>query len=103
MPTVVLGELWTGFLVGRERTRNETELAEFLASPVVEELPLDRHVARTYSEIVTDLRVAGTPLPTNDIWIAATTARAGAPLLTFDEHFGKIARIGTILLRADSD
>jgi predicted nucleic acid-binding protein len=100
VPTVVLGELWTGFLAGSNHERNEAELAEFVASPVVEEVPVDRHVARTYAEIVTDLRAAGTPLPTNDIWIAAASARAGAPLLTYDEHFRKIARIGTILLLA---
>ena len=95
----MLGELWTGFLASRSRERNEDELAELLASPIVEEVPVDRHVARTYAEIVTDLREAGTPLPTNDIWIAAAAARAGAPVLTFDEHFERIDRIGTILLR----
>jgi predicted nucleic acid-binding protein len=85
--------------VGRER--DEAELATFVANPVVEEIPIDRHVARAYSEIAHDLRAEGTPLPTNDIWIAAAAARVGAPLLTFDDHFSKIGRIGTILLRAE--
>jgi len=99
VPSIVVGELLAGFLGGRQRARNEAELDEFLADPTVEELPVDREIAYVYAEIMTALREAGTPLPSNDVWIAATSARAGAPLLTFDEHFGAIARIGTILLR----
>ena len=72
-----------------------------MANPAVEEVPIDRHVARTYSEIAFDLRAEGKPLPTNDIWIAAASARVGAPLLTFDEHFRQISRVGTILLQAE--
>lgn len=84
----------------RQRARNEAELDEFLADPTVEELPLDREIASIYAEIVTALREAGTPLPSNDIWIAAASARAEAPLLTFDEHFREIGRIGAIVLRS---
>jgi tRNA(fMet)-specific endonuclease VapC len=102
MPSVVLGELLRGFLAGSHRHKNEEALAEFLSEPVVEEITVDLEVARIYAEIVVSLRRAGTPLPTNDAWIAACSARAGAPLLTFDEHFRSIGRIGTILLQADS-
>ncbi|MDP2957705.1 MAG: PIN domain-containing protein [Longimicrobiales bacterium] len=96
MPAVTLGELRTGFLLGDRRDRNEADLREFLASPVVETLVIDEEVSRHYAEIVGDLRRAGTPLPTNDIWIAATAARAGAPVLTSDGHFAKIARVGSL-------
>ena len=64
------------------------------------ELPIDGDVARIYGEILADLRSKGTPLPTNDMWIAAAAARAGVSLLTFDEHFRHIARVGTVLLSA---
>jgi len=100
IPSIVVGELFVGFLPGDRRTRNEEELAEFLANPAVEEVPVDREVARIYADIVTALRRAGTPLPTNDIWIAATSARVGSPILTFDEHFQAVGRVGTILLQA---
>jgi predicted nucleic acid-binding protein len=100
VPTVVLGELHHGFLAGSARDRNETELARFLAHPVVEELPVDHEVARVYADIVAALRRAGTPIPTNDIWVAATCARAGAPLIAYDEHFRAVDRIGTVLLRS---
>ena len=51
-----------------------------------------------YAEIVVALREAGTPLPVNDIWIAACAAAAGASVLTYDAHFRSIRRIGSIIL-----
>jgi predicted nucleic acid-binding protein len=98
LPAVVLGELWTGFLGGKHRDRNAKELATFLDHPVVELLVVDAEVSRIYAEIVVDLRQRGTPLPTNDLWIAAVAARFGAPVLTFDRHFEQIARVGTVVL-----
>lgn len=59
---------------------------------------VDYEVTRHYAEIVADLRAAGTPLPTNDIWIAATAARSGALVLTYDRHFEAMARVGSVVL-----
>ena len=101
VPAVVLGELRTGFLLGGRRDRNELELSEFLANPVVEILPVDDEISRYYADIVVDLRTAGTPVPTNDIWIAATAARAGVPVLTFDTHFRRMARVGSVIPEGD--
>ena len=98
IPAIALGELRTGFLLGGQRLRNEDELEKFLANPATEILPVDAEVSRHYAEIVADLRRAGTPLPTNDIWIAATAARSGALVLTFDGHFEEIVRAGSIIL-----
>jgi len=98
VPAVTLGELRTGFLGGGQRIRNEMELSGFLSNPVVEVLAVDEEVSRHYAEIVSDLRRAGSPLPTNDIWIAATAARAGALVLTYDNHFERITRVGSLLL-----
>lgn len=103
VPAVTLGELRTGFLLGSRRERNEEELRHFLASPVVEEVPVDGEVSRHYAEIVVDLRRAGTPLPTNDVWIAATAARVGAPVLTADRHFEAITRVGAVILGPTPD
>ena len=98
VPTVVLGELWTGFLLGGSLRKNEAELHEFLENPVVEVIEVDHHVARVYAEIVVDLRRAGTPIPTNDIWIAASAARAGATVLTYDIHYRSVSRVGSLCL-----
>ncbi len=96
--SIVLGELWTGFILGNRLEKNEAELREFLDNPVVERLSIDPDVARLYGEIVVDLRRAATPIPTNDIWIAAAAARAGATVLTYDPHFEKISRVGSLVL-----
>jgi tRNA(fMet)-specific endonuclease VapC len=98
VPAVTIGELWAGFLLGSQLDRNAAELQAFLAHPSVEEIPVDRQVARAYGEIVVELRQAGTPLPTNDVWIAASAARVGATVLTFDGHFKSIRRVGSIIL-----
>ena len=101
MPCVVLGELYAGFRMGSRVGRNEKELQEFLAEPVVEELSTDHEVARIFGAMVADLRTRGTPRPINNIWIAATCARAGATLLTFDLHFLDFPRVGTLVLQPE--
>jgi predicted nucleic acid-binding protein len=98
VPVIVIGELCAGFAKGSRLQRNLRELDEFLSLPVVETLPVDRQTAEVFGEIVEDLRQRGRPIPVNDIWIAATCARAGATLLTWDPHFREIPRIGMMLL-----
>ena len=98
MPSVVIGELWTGFLLGTRRAENIRELDEFLNHAVVEIVPIDEEVAHICGEIIVELRRKGRPLPTNDIWIAATAVRAGGTVLTFDEHFQEITRVGALIL-----
>lgn len=98
VPAIALGELRTGFLLGNRRAQNEEALREFLDSPVVEELVADAEASRHYAEIVVDLRRAGTPIPTNDVWIAAIAAREGALVVTYDPHFERIARVGSVVL-----
>lgn len=97
--TIVLGELRTGFVLGGRRGRNEAELDTFLDNPAVEVLLVDAETSRHYAEIVAELRRAGTPLPTNDIWIAACAARNGTTVLTCDDHFECIGRVGSIVVR----
>ena len=98
VPSIVVGELRAGFQLGSRADDNAGELDEFLSHPFVEALLVDTSVAQIYGEIFADLRSRGRPLPTNDIWIAATAARAGATVLTFDRHFESVARIGSIVL-----
>ena len=98
VPVVVLGELFAGFEQGSGKIKNLAELDEFLSVPVVEVLPVDRTGAETFGEIIADLRRQGRPIPTNDIWIAATCARAGATLITWDAHFRAIARCSSLIL-----
>jgi tRNA(fMet)-specific endonuclease VapC len=96
---VVLGELRAGFALGRKKAANERELGSFLENSVVHVLAIDDDAARIYADIVVALRAAGTPVPTNDIWIAAVSAREGATVLTFDGHFRAIGRVGHHILQ----
>ena len=98
MPVIVLGELRTGFRLGTYFDRNEEELQEFLDSPVVHTLDVDNMATYHFADTVAELRRAGTPVPTNDIWIAAIAIREGAMVITYDEHFKRIHRVGTRLL-----
>ena len=98
LPSVVIGELQTGFLQGDQCERNEVELAHFLSHSAVNEIRIDHPVARIYAEIWVALRTHGTPLPTNDIWVAACAARNGSTVLTFDDHFRAIERVAALVL-----
>jgi tRNA(fMet)-specific endonuclease VapC len=87
---IVLGELMFGF---RNRTRfkeNMADLDNFLDHEAVELVQIGRITSDRYSRIATQLKQHGTPIPTNDIWIAAQTMEHGAELITSDQHFEKI-------------
>ena len=98
VPAVVLGELRVGFRLGAQAERNEMLLSEFIANPAVQVLPVDSDVSHQYADIAIELRRAGTPIPTNDMWIAATAAGAGAIVLTMDAHFSAVGRVGSVVL-----
>ena len=66
--------------------------------PVVEVLAADRRTAEIFGAMVAELRQRGKPLPTNDIWIAAAAAQAGATLITWDAHFREIPLLGATIL-----
>lgn len=98
LPTIVLGELEAAFALGRRERENRELLAAFLAEPFVSILPVTPAVARRYGRVFADLRRAGTPIPTNDIWIAATTLDCGGHLLTFDGDFDAVAALDHTVL-----
>jgi len=90
LPVTVLGELEAAFDLGTRPKANRVSLAEFLDEPFASTLPVSRSTARRYGQLFAALRRAGTPIPVNDIWIAAATLDCGGHLLTFDQHFRHI-------------
>lgn len=90
---IVLGELYSGFAKGQRRAENRETLIEFLRSPRVEVVPIDEGVADRYARILDFLRRQGTPIPTNDIWIAAGAMATGASILTTDRHFERVPQV----------
>lgn len=91
--SVALGELLAGFMRGRHRRRNEGELKTFLASPRVKVLDMNGETAERYAVILNALWKGGTPIPTNDIWIAASAMQHGLHLLTTDAHYQNVSQI----------
>lgn len=96
LSTVVVGELLYGFRCGARLRSNLEELEEFLDNPFVRLLPVTFVTAERFGRVAAALRRKGTPIPTNDIWIAAHALETGADLLSFDEHFGKIEGLAWI-------
>ncbi len=88
--SISIGELLSGFKGGAKEQQNIEELKEFLDSPRVRLYGIDEETAEFYAEILSGLRTRGTPIPTNDIWIAACAFQHGLKLFTKDKHFDKI-------------
>lgn len=90
---VVVGELLAGFKKGGREKENRDLLEEFIQSPRVDVVDIDEGTAEYYAIIHGFLRQAGTPIPSNDVWIAASAAQHGLRLLTLDHHFTRIPHI----------
>lgn len=90
LSAVVAGELLFGFRNGSRFEKNMGDLEAFLENPYVEFLAVSLTTADRFGRIAASLRQKGTPLPTNDIWIAAHAIESGAELLSFDRHFEAI-------------
>ena len=93
VPTIVLGELLAGFEAGRRARRNRDELRLFLETPKVRLVSITAETAERYAVIYASLRASGQPIPTNDLWIAASTMEHGTELVTLDRDFGHVAQI----------
>ena len=90
MTPIVLGELMFGFRGGNRFETNMDELKQFLAHSAVETIYLTEVSSDRYARIAAKLKQQGTPIPSNDIWIAAQTMETGAELVTLDHHFKNI-------------
>ena len=98
LPVTVLGELEAAFALGSRGKENRVALERFLGEPFVRDIPLTRAVARRYGQTFARLRRAGSPIPVNDVWIAASTLDCGGHLLTFDAHFRRIDHLDCTVL-----
>ena len=86
----VLAELYAGFKGGKKETINVKELEGFLNTSRVHILNHDKNTAEFYANIFNVLKNKGKPIPTNDIWIAASSMQNGLSLFTLDIHFREI-------------
>ncbi len=93
VPTIVLGELYGGFFYGKNKTRNADELDAFLEKPGILIVDISKSIAERYGILIKILKEQGTPIPSNDIWIAAVVMDTGSKLLSQDSHFQNIPGI----------
>jgi tRNA(fMet)-specific endonuclease VapC len=96
LPFVTLAELQAGFLCGRLSRKNESVLMRFLNRPRVQILLADENTTHHYARIFLQLRSQGTPIPTNDMWIAALVMQHDLLLYSRDRHFDSLPQLPRI-------
>ena len=99
LPTIVLGELHAAFRGGARFLDNETVLERFLTEPFVSTVDVDSETAARYGEVHAQLKKKGTPIASNDVWIAAVTLAHGAHLISFDDDFRHVAGLSWTLFK----
>ena len=90
VPATVFAELEYGFLRGGKTSANESLLASFLDEEPVSFQPVTKSIAERWGYVKAALAKKGTPIPENDIWIAATVLETGARLVSYDSHFDHV-------------
>jgi tRNA(fMet)-specific endonuclease VapC len=93
LPFIVIGELRAGFAVGSQGTRNEAVLRRFLLKSGVGVLHADEQTTHHYAAVYRQLRKQGTPIPTNDMWIAALVLQHSLVLFARDTHFDVLPQL----------
>lgn len=93
LPFIVLGELRAGFAVGTQGPRNEAVLRRLLLKPGVDVLYADEQTTHHYATLYRQLRKQGTPIPTNDMWIAALVLQHSLTLYDRDACFDALPQL----------
>lgn len=93
LPFVVLGELRAGFAHGRRQAENERVLRRFLLKEGVHMLFADDQTTHHYASVFRQLRKQGTPIPTNDMWLAALVLQHNLALHARDRHFDHLPQL----------
>jgi len=93
IPSIVLGELYFGAAKSAHGKANGARIDSFALKNAI--LACDGETARYYGRIKEHLRAKGTPIPENDIWIAALAKQHHLILVTRDQHFHQIKEIKT--------
>ena len=96
LPFVVIGELRAGFAHGRRTAENERLLGRFLLKSGVHVLYADDETTYHYADVFRQLRRQGTPIPTNDMWLAALVLQHNLVLHDRDKHFDYLPQLARV-------
>ena len=93
LSAIVIGELYAGFRGGSRLRENRAQLTSFLQKSTVRVLDVTAETAEVFGQIKNTLKKAGTPIPLNDVWLAAQAIETGSVMVSYDTHFGKVEGI----------
>jgi tRNA(fMet)-specific endonuclease VapC len=94
LPVIVLSEYRFGIAQSRRRDEYEKWLGELIAATKV--LPVDDETSGHYAQIRAELKKAGLPIPSNDLWIAALSRQHRVPVMSHDQHFDAVPGVKRI-------
>ena len=95
VPFIVVAELRAGFAVGTRGVDNQRIFEQFPHRERVAVLLPNMETTRQYANLYRQLRTAGTPIPTNDLWIASIVIQHDLTLYSRDKHFDALPQIPT--------
>ncbi|MDX2178787.1 MAG: PIN domain-containing protein [Bryobacteraceae bacterium] len=93
IPFIAQAELEAGFLGGAQTIKNRAKLQTLLERQNVALLFPNHNTTMFWAELAVQLRRAGTPIPDNDLWIAALALQHDLALATRDKHFQVIGQL----------
>lgn len=88
LSSIVLGELHYGAQNSARVAENVARIEALRADSAV--LVCDATTAVHYGQVKSELKQAGTPIPENDIWIAAIARQHGLTVVSRDQHFDSV-------------
>ena len=91
LSAIVIGELYAGFCGGNRLKENKALLARFLQKSNVRVLDVTAETGEVFGQIKNELQKAGTPIPLNDVWLAAQAMETGSVIVSFDAHFDQVS------------
>jgi len=96
---VTLAELQAGVLAARDTQTRARRMATLDILNDIEILPIDTDVARIWAQLRVSLAEAGRRINVNDLWIAATAARHGLPIVSQDDDFGVVDGMSGVVVQ----
>ena len=98
IPSIVIGEYRAGLYATHACIESARKLDEYTGRATVETVPITDRTAELYAKVYQALRKGGTPIPQNDMWIAASVLEHGADLATYDEHFHLVPMLSVVMM-----
>jgi len=95
IPVIVVGE----YMYGLKRVRNRSVLEKWFQDlcNLCDIADINEETALYYAQAREELRVQGSPIPENDIWIAASARQLGLSIVSKDKHFDFVSGITRVI------